>query len=103
MNDGGYVVHPEIGEEEKKIFDSAMKGHMGIGLEPVAVISSVAAGVNYLFLCTGRLAIPHPDTQLYAVEIFTKLPCNPGPNVELKAIHEIDPAKIMSTYKLDGK
>lgn len=48
---GGYEVHPEIGEKERVIFESAMKGHVGVDFKPVAVASQVVNGVNYIFIC----------------------------------------------------
>lgn len=100
---GGYVVHPEVGEDEMRIFNKALEGHVGYGLKPVAVASQLVAGYNYLFLCTGAPVVPDPETQLCVVKIFVKLPCNPGPDVELKEIKEIDVGKLEDAYRTDAE
>jgi hypothetical protein len=87
---GGYVLHQEVGEKEIEIFKAALKGWVGVDYNPLAVASQVVAGTNYLFICTGKPVVAHPVAGLYAVKVFVKLPCNEGPNVELKGIEELD-------------
>jgi hypothetical protein len=38
--------------------------------------------------------VAHPVLGLYAVKVFVKLPCNDGPNVELKGIEKLDIATL---------
>ena len=91
---GGYEVHPEIGEKERVIFESAMKGHVGVDFKPVAVASQGVNGGNYIFICTGTLVVLHPQTKLYAVKIFTKFE-NGASTLEIQGIDEIDVASLV--------
>lgn len=92
---GGYQVHPQVGEQEKAVFDYAMKDRVGMHFEPVAVASQVVNGVNYIFICTGSPVVPNPETELYAVQIYTQFAHSVAPKVEIKSIEQIDVAKLI--------
>lgn len=87
---GGYQVHPEIGNKEKAVFEYAMKDHVGMHFEPVAVATQVVNGINYIFICTGSPVVLHPETELYAIHIYTQFAHSVAPQVEIKAIKQID-------------
>jgi len=87
---GGYQVHPEIGEQEKAVFDYAMKDRVGMHFEPVAVASQLVNGINYIFICTGSPVVLHPETELYAIQIYTQFAHSVAPKVEIKSIKQID-------------
>ncbi|MCM1118603.1 MAG: hypothetical protein NC543_04505 [bacterium] len=92
---GGYQVHPQIGEQEKAVFEYAMKDHVGMNFEPVAVATQVVNGINYIFICTGSPVVLHPETELYAVQIYTQFAHSVAPKVEIKSIEQIDVAKLV--------
>lgn len=96
MKAGGYELHPQVGEQELAVFNYAMKGYVGMHFEPVAVASQVVNGTNYIFVCTGKPVVLHPETKLYAVRIFTKFAHSVAPTVDIKAIEEIDIANLIS-------
>ncbi len=87
---GGYNVHPQIGEQEKAVFEYAMKDHVGMDFKPVAVATQVVNGINYLFICTGAPVVLNPETKLYAVKIYTQFAHSVAPKVEIQSIEEID-------------
>ena len=86
---GGYMVHPEVGAQELKIFEYAMKDHVGVDFKPLIVASQVVEGTNYLFICTGKIVIPHAETEVYVVKIYTKFRHSVAPTVEIKDIAQI--------------
>ncbi|WP_455654516.1 hypothetical protein [Phascolarctobacterium sp.] len=86
---GGYTVHSEVGAQELKIFEYALKDHIGVDFKPVIVASQVTNGTNYLFVCTGKIVVPNTETKLYAVKIYTKFSHSVAPTVELKDIVQI--------------
>jgi hypothetical protein len=91
---GGYELHHEIGEKEMEIFKAALKGVVGFDYKPVAVASQIVAGVNYLFICTGKPVVAKPVEGLYVVKIFAKLPSSAGADFEIKDIKELDLADL---------
>ncbi len=86
---GGYEVHPEVGAGELAVFEAAMKGFVGVDYKPVAVATQVVRGVNYIFVCTGKPVVPHPETKLYSVEVHVEPAGTKNASVELKEITEI--------------
>lgn len=87
---GGYVLHPQVGEEETAIFKYAMKDHLGMRFNPIAVASQATEDANYIFICSGTPVVLHPETKLYAVKICTHLaPCI-APEMKIESINEIN-------------
>lgn len=92
---GGYTMHPTIGKEEQAIFDAALRHHVGVDYKPLAVASQVVDGINYIYICTGKIVVPHAETKLYAIKIYTKFRHSIAPTLEIRAIDEIDPASLI--------
>lgn len=93
--DGGYCVHPQLGEKEMAVFEYAMKDHVGMDFKPVAVATQVVNGINYIFICTGSPVVLNPETKLYAVKIYTQFAHSVAPKVELVSIDEIDVGRLI--------
>lgn len=91
---GAYEVHPEVDEGALKIFNKALEHHAGMDYKPVAVATQVVNGVNYIFICTGKAVVLHPETKLYAVKIYFKAD-GKDTVLELQEIKEIDIAKLV--------
>lgn len=91
----GYQVHPEIGEQEKAVFEYAMKDRVGMHFEPVAVASQLVNGINYIFICTGNPVVLNPETELYAVQIYTQFAHSAAPKVEIKSIKQISVSDLV--------
>ena len=91
---GGYNLHPQVGEQELAIFDSAMRDYVGVDFKQVAVASKVEEGIEYVFLCNGTLVVPNPESKLYAVKIYTLFRHSVAPTVEIKSIREVDIAGL---------
>jgi hypothetical protein len=92
---GGYSVHAEVGEQELAIFKAAMKHHLGVDYKPLAVASQVVNGTNYLFICTGKPVVAHPETDLYVIKIFTHFAHSVAPTIEVKDIQKLDVAALV--------
>ena len=85
---GQYVLHDEVGEQEKAIFDYAMRNNVGVDFRPLAVASQVVDGVQYLFICTGKEVALNAKTQLYIIKIFAKFQHSIAPEMEVMSIEE---------------
>lgn len=88
-------MHPAVGEEEQTIFDAAMRHNVGVAYKPIAVASQVVDGVNYIYICTGKIVVPNAETKLYAIKIYTKFRHSVAPTLEIKSIDEINPADLI--------
>lgn len=51
---GGYSKPRPLTEDEKALFEAAVKGLEGVAYKPMNVATQVVAGTNYRFLCRGR-------------------------------------------------
>jgi hypothetical protein len=92
---GSYELHKEVGEEELALFNTAMKNYCGVSLKPVAVASQLVNGYNYIYICVGTPVVAHPSPALYAVKIYAHFAHSVAPTIEVKAVDEIDVAKLI--------
>ncbi len=49
---GGWSAYGPVTAEDRKIFDEALNGFVGVHYDPQSVSTQVVAGVNYRFKCT---------------------------------------------------
>ena len=64
-------------EEEVALFEKAFEGFVGVGYEPVAILSTqVVAGMNYCFLCRATTVTAQPVTYWAYVYIYADLEGN---------------------------
>lgn len=69
---GGWTPYHKLTPNDQKVFDEAMKGHVGVHYTPHTVSTQVVAGTNYRFECTA--SIPPAEVVWRAiVEIFQPL------------------------------
>ena len=69
---GGWSAYHKLTPEDRKVFDEAMKGFVGVKYDPQSVSTQVVAGVNYRFKCLASM--PPSDVVWEAiVEIFQPL------------------------------
>lgn len=80
-NTGGWSPVRELTDEDKQVFDEAMKGIVGTGYTPKKVSSQLVAGMNYCFLCEATLVTRFPETYSAQVYIFRPLPGQGAPYV----------------------
>lgn len=59
--------------EEKKVFNEAMQGLMGVSYQPVAVAKQVVQGTNYRFFCNSKAIYPNAVNKAALVEIYQSL------------------------------
>ena len=67
----------EISQNEKKIFEEATKGIVGVGYSPIAVSRQVVSGTNYDFFCNARAVYPDAPTFAVMVRIYAPLQGEP--------------------------
>lgn len=71
---GGWTTfETTITVDEKKAFDEATNGLVGVGYEPVAVATQVVSGMNYRFFCNSTTVTAHPSTDAAIVEVHQDL------------------------------
>ncbi|MBB6501134.1 hypothetical protein [Pedobacter cryoconitis] len=69
---GGWSPYHSLTPNDKKVFEEALKGHLGVKYTPQSVSTQVVAGKNYRFKCTA--SIPPADVIWEAiVEIYAPL------------------------------
>lgn len=81
---GGWSSYHPLTADDKKVFDEAMKGFVGVKYTPTAVKTQVVNGTNYRFKCTASLPGSTAVSEA-VVEIFQ--PLNGAP--VLTGIHTI--------------
>ncbi|CCI09267.1 hypothetical protein [Microcystis aeruginosa] len=59
-----------ITESAKNVFDAALKGFVGVGYTPLAFATQVVAGMNYCFLCKGKVVYPNAPDLVVLVYIY---------------------------------
>ena len=87
---GGYVLQEGISKEAQAVFDYAKKTAIGFGVDyvPKFVATQIVNGVNYLFICEGKVVCPNSEPKIYAIQIYTKFGHSVAPVVEVKSIKE---------------
>ncbi|QXP72450.1 hypothetical protein H0I31_01750 [Tenacibaculum sp. AHE15PA] len=69
---GGWTAYHALTTEDRKVFDEALKGFVGVSYTPNQVSTQVVAGVNYRFKCSA--SIPPSEVIWEAiVEIYQPL------------------------------
>lgn len=61
-----------MNEEDKRVFNSAMEGLMGVSYEPVAVATQSVEGTNYRFFCNSHIVRPDAPNEASMIEIWQK-------------------------------
>jgi len=82
---GGWTPYHDLSPEDKKVFDEALKGFVGVTHTPTQVATQVVAGTNYRYRCTASM----PPAQVVweaIVEIFQPLD---GGKPYITSIHRI--------------
>ena len=68
-----------ITPEAKKVFDQALKGLVGVNYTPLAFATQVVKGLNYCFLCEGKVVTPGlPE---FAALIYVYAPLEGPPHI----------------------
>jgi len=62
-----------ISKEAQNVFDTALKGHVGVQYTPLAFATQVVAGTNYCFLCKAKVVYPNAPDQVKKLYIFQPL------------------------------
>ena len=65
---GGWTSFRILTEDDKKIFDTALMGFVGVHYVPLLVATQLVSGTNYCFLCKGKGV--YPDAQEFAALIY---------------------------------
>lgn len=86
---GGYVAHEEITEQDRAVFNYAVKDLLGVEYNLKAVASQVVNGINYKFICVAKVVVPYAQPELVVIEVYTKFRHSVAPIVEIKNITKI--------------
>ncbi len=52
---GSWTTYHDLDANDKKVFDEALKGFVGVKYSPFAVSKQVVAGINYRFKCKATM------------------------------------------------
>lgn len=71
---GGWSPRRPLTEEDRKLFETVMKGWCGATYDPICVSSQIVAGTNYRFTCKVTTATEISKTYHAIVAVFESLP-----------------------------
>lgn len=73
---GGWTKYHDLTEEDRKVFNEALEGFVGVNYDPKEVSTQVVAGTNYRFMCNASM--PPSEVMWKAiVEIYNPLDGKP--------------------------
>jgi len=77
---GAYTAYrTEISKEEMNVFNTAIKGIVGVKYTPLTVSTQVVSGINYRFFCNAIGIYPNALNEGAIVEIYQ--PSNGIPHI----------------------
>lgn len=76
---GGWTEFKALTADDRKVFDQAMEGHVGVHYTPEKVSKQIVNGTNYRFECTGKPAVHDPHSFQAIVKIHA--PINGKPTI----------------------
>ena len=82
---GGWSPFAVLKEEDKKVFDEAMEGFVGVKYEPEKVSKQIVNGTNYRFFCYGAPTTLGAHTFPAIVKIYAA----PGGKAQNTAIERV--------------
>lgn len=85
---GAYTKFRPLTKEDKKVFDLALEGLVGVDYEPLIVATQVVAGTNYKFVCNATIVYPDSIPFLAMVKVFA--PLSEGAVPVIMEINRID-------------
>ena len=71
---GGWTPYSTtISADAKKVFDSVIKGLIGVKYSPLAVATQVVSGTNYRFFCNSQGGYPGALNDAVIIQIYQPL------------------------------
>jgi len=71
---GGWTPYSTtISADAKKVFDSVIKGLVGVQYSPLAVATQVVAGTNYRFFCNAKGVYPNALNEAVIIQVYQPL------------------------------
>jgi hypothetical protein len=67
----------DITKEANEVFETALKGLVGVEYRPVAFATQVVSGVNYSFFCNAKAVYPGTPDEAAMVDIYQPLDGSP--------------------------
>lgn len=67
---GGWSTYSDITPEASEVFQTAMKGLVGVSYKPVAFATQAVAGTNYSFFCNATVVYPDAPNEAAIVDIY---------------------------------
>lgn len=66
---GGWTVHENVTEEDRKVLETALKGFVGSTFEPLVVATQVVNGINYIFIAKSTTVTLQPKIGLVKIYV----------------------------------
>lgn len=82
---GGWSDYEDLTDEDIKMFNEAMAGHLGVTYTPSKVSKQIVNGIKCRYVCIGRLATLGRETFPAIVEIYYPTDGS-KPSVEIKRV-----------------
>lgn len=86
MTTGGWSALRVLNDDDKKLFEKAFAGLVGVSYEPLIVESQIVEGVNYRFICNATTITADPQTFAAVATVWSKA----DGSVEITAIKKLD-------------
>lgn len=69
---GGFIAHKEITEQDRAVFNYAVKDLLGVEYDLKAVSTHVINGINYKFVCVVKFIVPYAQPEFVIIDVYTK-------------------------------
>ena len=86
--EGAFTKFRALEEEDRKVFDEAMQGFVGVKYEPLIVATQIVAGTNFKLICNATTLTNPPRDFTAELTIFRPLPAE-GAHPVITGISEI--------------
>lgn len=98
MIPGGWTPFRALTPEDEKVFKEVTNKLMGVDYTPQSVSTQVVDGINYKFLCSGKVVAPGTESHEYMIQVYQA----PGGSPEIVSISHLYSSSPASNAMLGG-
>lgn len=69
---GGFIAHKEITEQDRAVFNYAVKDLLSVEYDIKAVSTHIVNGINYKFVCVVKFIVPYAQPEFVIIDVYTK-------------------------------
>lgn len=69
---GGFIAHKEITEQDRAVFNYAVKDLLSVEYDLKAVSTHVVNGINYKFVCVVKFIVTYAQPEFVIIDVYTK-------------------------------